>query len=111
MVRTLAWEEEWKTHEVHNNAEVARWEVVPANDWGNTPPGSPVPEGSGEWPSQEALIDVEVAAWPCFPLPLLAIEVTVETRLSVGDLVEEHLTCRSTAFIDCFLALDLLSFL
>jgi hypothetical protein len=85
--------------------------VAPANDWGNTPPVSPIPEGSGEWLSQEALIDAEVAAWPHFLLPILAIKVTVETRSSVGDLVEEHPACRSTAFIDCFSALNLLSFL
>jgi hypothetical protein len=54
------------------------------------------------------LVDAEVAAWPHIPPDTLAVKVTVETRLSVGDLVEEHPTCRSTAFIDCFSVLDLL---
>jgi hypothetical protein len=85
--------------------------VAPANDWGNTPPVSPIPEGLGEWPFQEVLVNAEVAVWPHFPLPVLAIEVTVETRSSIGDLVEEHPACRSTVFIDCFSVLDLLSFL
>jgi hypothetical protein len=111
LVGTLAREEEWRIHKPHNNAEAAHWEVAPANDWGNTPPVSLIPKGLGEWPSQEALINAEVAAWPHFLLPILAIEVTIETRSSVGDLFEKHPACRLTAFIDCFSALNLLSFL
>jgi hypothetical protein len=111
LVRTLAREAEWRAREAHNDAVAAHWEVDPSDGWGNTPPVSPVQQGLGDWPSQEALVDVEVAAWPHFPPDTLAIEVTVEIRSSIGDLVEEHPTCRSTVFIDHLSVLDLLSFL
>jgi hypothetical protein len=108
-VGTLAREVEWKAHEDHNDAEAARWEVDPPDGWGNTPPVSPICEGSGDWPSQEELIDVEVTAWPRFSPNTLAIEVTIETRSSIGELVEGHSACRSTEPIVCFSVPDLLS--
>jgi hypothetical protein len=111
LVGTLAREAEWRIREAHNNAVAASWGVDSSDGWGNTLPISPIQEESGDWPSQEALVDAEVAAWPHFPLDTLAIKMTVNTRSSIGDLVEEHPTCRSTAFIDCFSVLDLLSFL
>jgi hypothetical protein len=88
--------------------EASHWEVNPPDGWGNTPPISPVPEGSGEWPNQEALVDAEVAAWPHFPPSVLAVKVTIETKSSIGDL-EEHSTCRSPVLIGCLSVLDLLS--
>jgi hypothetical protein len=42
LVETLAKEAEWEAHEVHNDAEAARWAVDPPDGWRSTPPESPV---------------------------------------------------------------------
>jgi hypothetical protein len=72
LVGMLAREVEWKACEDHSDSEAAHWEVDPPDDWGNTPPVNPNHKGSGDWPSQEVLINVEVTVVASFPTGYLS---------------------------------------
>jgi hypothetical protein len=53
-------------------------------------------EGDLSWPGLAIQVDDRCGVWPAFLSDTLEVEVMIEERTSVGDLMGEQSTCRST---------------
>jgi hypothetical protein len=73
---------------------------VHGGSWVVIPPASPVQDVEGDlsWPTLATQINDWCGNWGPFPSDTLEVEqmVEVEERSSMGDLLRERSTCRST---------------